>query len=183
MGKKNRVSDLQHIDPQACYLIVSNYPSGYALFALIMLFPDASFVAHEFISRIPLLGQFMRQSGTIFVNGKYPMKAYREIDLALERGVSSDLIILPEGRRSSDGEVHHFKRGFMHILRCSDLDLLPVMLNGFYKLKPANRIYLDPDTDLDVLIHEPISRRTINEMSDAELIGTVECTIKGQYRS
>ena len=71
----------------------------------------------------------------------------------------------------------------MHILRCSDLDLLPVMLNGFYKLKPANRIYLDPDTDLDVLIHEPISRRTINEMSDAELIGTVECTIKGQYRS
>jgi 1-acyl-sn-glycerol-3-phosphate acyltransferase len=182
VGQKSRVSGLQHLDPQARYLIVSNYPSGYALFALIMLFPNASFVAHEFISRIPLLGQVMRQSGTIFVNGKYPIKAYCEIDLALERGVSSDLIILPEGRRSPDGEVHHFKRGFVHILRCSDLDLLPVTLNGFYKLKPANRIYLDPDTDLGVLIHDPISRGTIKEMSDTELIGAVECTIKGQYR-
>lgn len=171
VGQKSRVSGLQHINPGARYLIVSNYPSGYALFALMILFPNASFVAHEFISRIPVLGRFMRQNVTIFADGRHPIRTCQAIDLALERGVPGDMIIMPEGRRSPDGDVHHFKRGFAHILRHSDLDLLPVTLNGFYKLKPANRVYLDPDTDLEVLIHDPICNRRIEQMSDEELVG------------
>jgi len=181
VGQKSHVSGLQYINPETHYLIISNYPSGYALFALMTLSPNASFVAHEFISRIPLLGQFMRQNGAIFVNDKHPLKSYHEIDLALARGLSNDVIIMPEGQRSPDGEVHHFKRGFVHILRHSNLGLLPITLNGFYKLKPANRIYLDPDTDLEVLIHEPISSEMVKKMSDKELIEKVECVIKGQY--
>ena len=69
-----------------------------------------------------------------------------------------------------------------YLTNTDSMEMLPVTLNGFYKLKPANRIYLDPDTDLDVLIHDPISRGMIAGMSDRELIGTVECAIKGQYR-
>ncbi len=183
IGQEIHVSGSQHIDLQAHYLIIANYPSGYAIFALLALFPTASFVANEFISRIPLLGQIMRQAGTIFVNSKNPQRAYRELNKALERGVSSNVIIMPEGQRSPDGEVHPFKRGFMHILRHSELDLLPVTLNGFYKLKPANRIYLDPDTDLEVCIHHPISSDMAKTMSDRELIGTVECIIKEQYKA
>ncbi len=183
VGQRCHVTGLQQINPQAHYLIIANYPSGYALFALMILFPNASFVAHEFISHIPLLGQIMRQMGTIFVNEKHPIKSYHEIDRALERGLTNDLIIMPEGGRSPDGDVRHFKRGFVHILRHSDLDLIPITLNGFYKLKPANRIYLDPDTDLEVLIHEPICRAMVKKMSDKELIEKVECTIKERYRT
>lgn len=182
VGQRSHITGLQQINPENHYLIVSNYPSCYALFALMILFPNASFVAHEFISHIPLRRQFMRQNGTIFVNEKHPIKSFHEIDMALEKGLSTD-IIMPEGQRSSDGEVHYFKRGFVHILRHSDLKLLPITLNGFFKLKPANRIYLDPDTDLEVLVHAPISSEMFKEMSDKELIEKVECTIKEQYRT
>ena len=182
VGQKTRVSGLEHIDPAARYLIVANYPSGYALFALLILFPSASFVAHEFIARIPLLGQFMRRNGTIFVAGSYPVRAYQAIDRALECGLPGDLIIMPEGGRSPDGALHPFKRGFAHILRHSNLDLLPITLNGYYHLKPANRIYLDPDTELEVLIHAPICNRRIKQMSETGLIGTVETMIEGPYR-
>jgi 1-acyl-sn-glycerol-3-phosphate acyltransferase len=183
VGQEIHLSGSQHIHPQAHYLVIANYPSGYAIFALIALFPHASFVAHEFISRIPLLRHIMRHLGTIFVNSKYPQRAYRELSKALERGISGNIIIMPEGQRSPDGEVHPFKRGFVHILRHSDLDLLPVTLNGFYKLKPANRVYLDPDTHLEVFIHNPIKNEMVKEMSDRQLIETVECIIKEQYQA
>jgi len=182
VGQEIHVSGFQHINPETHYLIIANYPSGYALFALMTLFPNASFVAHEFISRIPLLGKIMRQLGTIFVNGKNPIRALREIDKALEKGVSGDIIIMPEGGRSPDGQIHPFKRGFVYILRHSGLDLLPVTLNGFYKLKPANRFYLDPDTKLEILVHDPISNGMVKEISDRKLIETVENDIKSPYK-
>ncbi len=181
VGQKIHVSGLQHINPDDHYVIVANYPSGYAIFALILLSPNAAVVAHEFISRIPLLGRTMKQFGTIFVNGKHPTRAYHEIDKSLTEAALGDIIILPEGRRSPDGEIHPFKRGFVYILRHSNLDLLPVSLNGFYKLKPANRIYLDPDTELEILVHDPISNRKVKGMCDRNLIETIEGTIKGQY--
>jgi 1-acyl-sn-glycerol-3-phosphate acyltransferase len=182
VGQEIHISGLEHINPETRHLIIANYPSGYALFALILLSPNASFVAHEFISRIPLLGQVMKKFGTVFVNAERPIKAFHDIDKALEKGVSNDIIIMPEGQRSSDGKIRPFKRGFVYILRHTGLDLLPVSLNGFYKLKPANRIYLNPDTKLEISIHDPISNEMVKEMSDGELIELVEGVIKGQYK-
>jgi 1-acyl-sn-glycerol-3-phosphate acyltransferase len=182
VGQEIYVTGIKHINPETRYLIIANYPSGYALFALITLFPKASFVAHEFISRIPLLGQIMKRWGTIFVDSKHPIRTYRAIDKALEAGLPGNLIIMPEGGRSPDGTIHLFKRGFVHILKHSNLDLLPVTLNGFYKLKPANRITLDPDTRLEILVGEPICNGYAREMSDEKLIEMVAATIKGKYK-
>ena len=124
----------------------------------------------------------MNQMGTIFVDGKHPIRAFQEIGTALEKGIPGDLIMMPEGQRSPDGKIHSFKRGFAHILKHSDLDLLPVTLNGFYKLKPANRFYMDPDTRLEVLIGEPVRNRTARGIPDDKLITMAEHTIELEYQ-
>ncbi len=53
---------------------------------------------------------------------------------------------------------------------------------GIATLKPANGIYLDPDTRLEILVGEPICNGNAMEMSDEKLIEMVEATIKGQYK-
>jgi 1-acyl-sn-glycerol-3-phosphate acyltransferase len=183
IGQNIRVTGYENTTEQGRFLVVSNYPGGYAIFALITAFPQAAFVAHEFISRIPVLGQVTRQLGTIFVNPKNPRKSYREMDKAAEQGLPGSLIILPEGGPSPNGDIQPFKRGFAHILRRTDLDLLPVTLNGFYQLKPfMKRFYVDPDSDLEIFVHAPISNESTRQMTDSQLLETVQRIIRAECK-
>lgn len=181
IGKKVSVTDLQNAAPGKDYLIVSNYPSAYTIFALMRAFPDAATVAHAFISKIPVFGRLLKLLGTIFVDPKRIKYTRQAIDGAL-KDESRDIVIFPEGKRSPDGQIAGFQRGFVYILRNSSLDLLPVTANGFYTLKPANRFYLDPAADLELIIHRPIRNSEIGPMTDEEVIQLVGKTIKTVYR-
>jgi len=136
VGKRLRVSGLAHIEEGKPYLIISNYPSFYAGFALINIFPDAAVVAHAFIKKIPILGLFMKRIGTIFVNSSKGKRSTRAIDMGLSEQESRSIIIFPEGERSPDGSIHKFRRGFIYILQGSSLDLLPVTLSGSINSNP-----------------------------------------------
>ena len=181
VGKRLNVSGLNHIEEGERYLIISNYPSFYAGFALINLFPDAAVVAHAFIKNIPLLGLFMKRIGTIFVNPSKGKRSTRAIDMGLSEQEARSIIIFPEGERTTDGLIHRFKRGFIYILRSSSLDLLQVTLSGFYQLKPMKRIYLDPDAQPKIIIHPPLSNVQAREMSDRELLETATKMIQSAY--
>ncbi len=75
-----------------------------------------------------------------------------------------------------------FKRGFIYILRHSSMDLLPVTLRGFYGLKPLKRVYLDPDSDLEVVIHKPINHSLVESLNDGALLRLTVDTIEGAYK-
>ena len=183
VGKELKVSGYDNVDPDHAYLIVSNYPSFYAGFSLIGTFPRASVVAHAFVKKVPLLGQILSRLGTIFVQPGLAGQGKRAIDFHLNKhDIATSVIILPEGARTPDGEIHRFRRGFLYILRQSSLDLLPITLNGLYQLKPMKRFYIDPDADLEMVIHTPVSNSAARQMSDEELLTMVHSTISGVYR-
>lgn len=92
------------------------------------------------------------------------------------------VIILPEGGRSPDSKIHRFRRGFLYILRQTSLDLLPITLNGFYQLKPIRRFYADPDTDLELVVHTPISADILRTLSDKEVLERAQSIIGSAYR-
>ena len=62
------------------------------------------------------------------------------------------------------------------------MDLLLVILRGFYCLKPLKRLYLDPDVDLEVVIHKPINHFVVESLNDKELLQLVLDTIQGSYK-
>lgn len=182
IGKRLHVRGLENIDPEKKYVIVSNYPGSYAGFALMNVFPDASILVHSFLSRVPVVGFLLKSIGAIFVQQKGFGRTKQAIDRSLKNIVNRSVIILPEGGRSPDGSFRAFKRGFIYILRHSSLDLLPITLRGFYNLKPLKRAYLDPDADLEVVIHKPISRSVIESLTDEEMIKLTVDTIQRAYR-
>jgi 1-acyl-sn-glycerol-3-phosphate acyltransferase len=182
IGQRLKVIGLDNVEKDRSYIIVSNYPGSYAGFALMNLFPNASILVHSFLSKVPMVGFFLKSIGAVFVQQKKFGKTKRAIDKALEQIRDRSVIILPEGGRSPDGSIRTFKRGFIYFLRNSPMDLLPITLRGFYSLKSLKRLYLDPHSELEVVIHKPIDHSTVNSLSNESLlISTVE-TIKKAYR-
>jgi 1-acyl-sn-glycerol-3-phosphate acyltransferase len=181
LNKKVAISGQNNINTGKRYLIVANYPSGYAGFVMMMLFPEASILVHAFMSRVPILSNLLKRNGFIYAcRGGYieTRNTIRE----MARRYQTGLIILPEGKPTPDGRIHEFKRGFIHILRNSPLDLLPITLNGFFTLKQFMRFYLDPDAELEVIIHIPMSQSVITGMNDEQLRKETTSMIECDYR-
>ena len=76
--------------------------------------------------------------------------------------------------KNTDGNINDFYKGFIYLFRSTEIGILPVTLNGFYKLKPKNRFYINFDSKLEVVIHKPIKREELIEKSDTEIIETVK---------
>jgi len=182
IGQRLKVLGLDNLEQVKNYLVVSNYPGSYAGFALMNVFPQASILVHSFLSRVPLVGLLLESTGATFVQRKRFGRTKRAIDESLKNVGNKSIIILPEGGRSPDGQIREFKRGFIYILRHSSMDLLPVTLRGFYRLKPLKRLYLDPDVDLEVVIHKPIIHSMVESLNDKELLQLVIDTIQGSYK-
>ncbi len=43
------------------------------------------------------------------------------------------------------------------------------------------RVYLDPDSDLEVVLHKPVSHSIVDSLSDKELLKLTTDTIEGAY--
>lgn len=182
VGQRLKVLGLENLKPGKNYLIVSNYPGSYAGFALMNVFPEASILVHAFLSKVPIVGFLLRATGATFVQQKRFGRTRQAIDETLKRIENHNIIILPEGGRSPDGRIHQFKRGFIYILRHSSMDLLPITLRGFYTLKPKNRVYLDPDSELECVIHKPIDHSDLKDLNNSMLLKITMDTIEGAYK-
>mgnify|MGYP001313214029 CR=1 FL=1 len=72
------------------------------------------------------------------------------------------VIIYPEGSRTADGEVHSFKRGATLIAKRSNCAVLPVAIDGGFRIWPRSRsrprIFCGP---LRVLIGKPIAAQDL----------------------
>jgi len=181
VNKQVTVSGLDNIQEDKHYLIVANYPSFHTGFMLMMLFPKASIVVHAFMSKVPMISTMLKRNGFIYAHRTGLHKIRHTMSVIIKRCESSSIIILPEGKRTQDGQIQAFQRGFIHIIRKSSIDLLPITLSGFYSLKPINRFYLDPDTELKVIIHKPIVQSDIQNLSNEQLLKLTVNTIKGSY--
>jgi 1-acyl-sn-glycerol-3-phosphate acyltransferase len=182
IGQRLTVIGLEKLEPGRNYLIVANYPGSYAGFALMNIFPEALILVHSFLSKVPMVGFLLKSMGAIFVQQKRFGRTKKAIDETLKHLDNKSIIILPEGGRTPDGEIHRFKRGFIYILRHSSLDLLPITLKGFYALKPKNRVYLDPDSELECVIHTPFKQSELKNLSNEALYKLTFDTIEKAYK-
>lgn len=181
IGQRLEVHGMDNIESGKDYLIVSNYPGSYAGFALMNVFPRASMVVHSFLSKVPIVGFLLNSTGATFVQRKRYGRTKQKVDETLRQRAGESIIILPEGGRSADGRIHEFKRGFIYMVRHSSMELLPITLNGFYRLKPLKRPYLDPDAELKMIVHKPINRSIIDSLNNEKLVELTVETIKGVY--
>jgi 1-acyl-sn-glycerol-3-phosphate acyltransferase len=173
MGKKIHIEGRENIHRNVRYILLANHSSMFDIIAIMAFYPDVSWFGHERLLRIPLFKQMLLMTDYI------PMKInnIKNTRIMLEslekKAQHHTVAIFPEGTRTLDGKLNSFYRGFIHLLRATENDILPVTLNGFYQLKPKNRFSIHFGSRLGVVIHPPMDGSTLSRKSDQEIMDQV----------
>ena len=170
-GRPLHVYGLDAVDAGRPYLLVANHSSMYDIPALMAAFPALALVGRERLTRIPLLRYFLRSTRFIPIDTGSIRSAGEAIDAAVARGREGCTVAMfPEGTRTLTGSVQRLKRGFVRVLRESGLDLLPVRIDGTFRLAPKGRRYLDPAERITLVARRPLHNRDLVRLSDEEII-------------
>lgn len=173
MGKKLHIEGKNRFRKKEKYILLANHSSMFDIIAIMAFYPDVSWFGHERLLRIPLFKQMLIMTDYIPMKIS-TIKNTREMLHSLEEKAELRTVaIFPEGTRTLDGKLNSFYRGFIHLLRATEHDILPVTLNGFYKLKPKNRFHIHFGSRLGVVIHAPISGPELARSSDDEIMDRI----------
>jgi len=178
MGKKLHIEGRNHFEKGQKYILLANHSSMFDIIAIMAFYPDVSWFGHERLLRIPLVKQMLLMTDYIPMRVSNVTNTRKMLSSLEKKAQNNTIAIFPEGTRSLDGKLNPFYRGFIHLLRATRHDILPVTLNGFYKLKPKNRFFINFGSKLGVVIHPPLEGKLLSSASDEEILNQVTCVIE-----
>jgi len=140
-GIKVTVKGLENI-PDEPVLYVANHQSLFDILVAYTQMPQATgFISKKEVDRIPLLRDWMRFIGCLFLDRKDPRSGLQMIIDAIGRvqaGLS--IFVFPEGTRrpAEDGGMQEFHEGTMKIASKSGCPVVPVAITGTRKCFEAH---------------------------------------------
>jgi len=169
-GVKVAVEGMENLEPDRPYILVANHQSQYDIFALDgYLMVDFRWLAKKELFRIPLVGWGMRAAGSIPIDRSHGRKAMKSLAEAAERIASgTSVVIFPEGTRTRDGNLQHFKAGGMYLAIKSGVDVVPVAIVGGYDVLPKGKWLPKPGRML-IRVGKPVSSKDYTQKQKQEL--------------
>ena len=91
------------------------------------------------------------------------------------------MVIFPEGTRSKGKPIEEFKAGSFKLATKSKCIVVPVTINGTYKLlEETNKIKA---ADVELVIHKPIDTAALTSEEQEALPTTVYNIVKSSYKN
>jgi 1-acyl-sn-glycerol-3-phosphate acyltransferase len=148
---------VEHL-PEGAAVYAANHSSTLDILVVLAHLPRAvRIIFKRSLGYIPLLGWSMALAGHIPIDRSNPFRARRSLDLARERiRGGTSVLVFPEGTRSRDGRVHHFKRGSFSLAIEAGAPVVPLSLAGVKALVPAGMFSLRPGR-VTLRVHPAIS--------------------------
>jgi 1-acyl-sn-glycerol-3-phosphate acyltransferase len=181
IGKKFIIEGKENIQKGEKYILVANHASLFDIVAIMSFYPGITWFGHERLLKVPLFSKILKMTDYVPFREPTYRNTKQMIEQLVTKSKNNTIAIFPEGTRTLSGEINQFYRGFIYLFRSRDIEILPVTLNGFYKLKPKNRFYINFNSKLKVSIHKPISRDELINKTDAEIIERVKTVIESAY--
>lgn len=126
-----RTTGVRIPDPRRPYVAVANHESFADIFLLSHLPWEMKWLSKEAIFKIPFMGWMMRMAGDIAVrrsDAGSRAQALEDCRDRLGKGVS--VMIMPEGTRSTDGQVQRFHDGAFRLAVETGCPILPIAVAG-----------------------------------------------------
>lgn len=139
------------------------------------------YVAKDDLGKIPFYGPWIVRIRSVLIKRNDPRASMRAIDEGIElikKGFS--LMIFPEGTRSKGPEPGSFKRGAFKLATKPGVPIIPVSLNGSYKMYEETGIM--KGARIDVKIHPPVETKGLSRQEEKQLCLDVEKTVKDGVR-
>jgi 1-acyl-sn-glycerol-3-phosphate acyltransferase len=135
-----------------------------------------NYLARDTLFKSRLLGPLIRFLDAIPIDREGGgLAGLKETLRRLKAG--EQVLIFPEGTRTSDGEVGTLKPGFCSVTRRSRVPLVPVGIDGAYQAWPRSA-KLPGLGRIAIVIGERMEPEFIASLSDAEVVAELESRIK-----
>lgn len=136
--------------------ILNHQSNADFLIAAKLIRKGARGVAKKELQKMPIVGQMLMASGTIFLdrtNKEKSIEALRPAVESLKTGTS--VVIFPEGTRSYDYTLGAFKKGAFHLAMQAGVPLVPIILKNAHDAMPRGTNIFRPTT-VEVIVMPPI---------------------------
>lgn len=180
MGKKIHLRGREYIKKGERYILLANHASMFDITAIMAVYPGVCWLGHARLMRIPIFKRMLIMTDYIPMRINNITNTRTMLESLEEKARNKTVAIFPEGTRTLDGKLNSFYRGFIHLLRATENDILPVTLNGFYKLKPKNRFSIHFGAKLEVIVHPPMRGKRLSRLRDQEIMDLVIKTIESE---
>lgn len=154
---KVTVRGREHIQKDTSYVFVANHQGAYDIFSIYgYLNHNFRWMMKKSLEKIPFVGYSCRVSGQIYVDNSSPSairETMRDAEKQLQSGMS--VVVFPEGARTLTGKMGRFKRGAYTLATEFNLPVVPISIDGAYKVMPRTALLPRPG-HIILTIHEPI---------------------------
>ncbi len=178
-GATINVYGKENIPEDRNVVFISNHQGDFDIAIFMALIPkEKGFVAKIELNKIPILRTWMKYLGCVFMDRKDLKQSLKTINEAIgfiKKGHS--MVIFPEGTRSKGDNMGEFKAGSFKLATKTNAPIVPVTIDGSYKLKERNNGRIKPDT-VNVYIHKPIYMENISNEEKEHLPTIVKNIIK-----
>ena len=155
---KVEVRGKENIDKNTSYVFVANHQGAYDIFTIYgYLGHNFKWMMKKSLEKIPFVGMACKYSEQIMVDRSSPMAMARSVVDARKRlcnGMS--LVVFPEGTRTIDGKMLPFKKGAFKLAMDFKLPLVPITIDGAYKVLPRTSKFDVKYGKIILTVHRPI---------------------------
>lgn len=177
-GAKITVIGEENLPKDQTVLFVANHQSNFDIPLLMSSINiPKGFIAKKELEKWPMISTWMRYINCIFMdrsNLRKSAEAIVEGTKLLKNGYS--MVIFPEGTRSKGGPLGEFKAGSFKLATKSKCPIVPVTIDGTYKLLEANNNWIK-GADVRLVIHPAIDVTSLSKEEADDLHNTVSSII------
>ncbi len=183
-GAKVTIKGEENIPKNDTVLFVSNHQSNFDI-PLLMAYINVpkGFIAKKELEKWPFISTWMKYIHCIFMDRDNLRKSAEAIVdgiKLLKSGYS--MVIFPEGTRSKGKPVDEFKAGSFKLATKSKKAIVPITINGTYKLLEANNNRIKA-SEIELIIHKPIDVANLSKEEADKLHDTVQSIVSSGYKS
>jgi 1-acyl-sn-glycerol-3-phosphate acyltransferase len=177
-----RVRGIDNIVSDGAYIFVTNHASMFDIPAIMSVLPRVRIMFKKELSYVPIWGWALKWGHHIMVDrakGSEAMKSLDRAAAAIKTGGS--VILFAEGTRSRNGKLQPFKRGAFTLAAKSGVPIVPIAINGSFKILPKGSFDIRP-SPIELVMEKPINTTNITTREEEiALMHRVRTIIERDY--
>lgn len=123
-----------------------------------------SLLAKVEMGKMPIVRNWMKHLGCIFVDRGDPKQSLKAVLTSIKYiKAGNSMTIFPEGTRSKGDKMGEFKSGSAKIAIKANALIVPVTIDGSYKILEQNKGFKITPATVNITIHEPINPKELSK--------------------
>ena len=173
-GTKVTVHGMENIPKDRAVVFVCNHQGDFDVpVTMVNLGAPPAMVSKIEVKKVPLVRDWMYLLDCIFIDRKDPRQAIAAMRTGSDILASGrNIVVFPEGTRSKGDHMNAFKHGVFKIPCSASAPIVPVIIDGTYKVFEANHNLILP-AKVNLTVLPPIETAGMDRLTQKALPETV----------